>query len=265
MKRWPLPLSWLLLVFATSGLLAQSSPPKAGADQPALNIPWPDDFKVDEDNYARELLFNPNIGDEYLRQAQEFYNKGYDLMNKYQGVPDNPDPFIRDPYKVYVSEVWNTVFRQDYSNGYVYFYKAYRLYTTKLQWDDNAKGKPGYKELLSKILKGMIFTSLYAKNFFVCNDYLDSYLNMNPEDKVFGYRWKLKVLGLIIAKQQQYNVGFSGNMNANYWRNQYIDILQKYLATQNFSARTRAYIEDQVLPQFSMKEFNTQTIDTNVK
>lgn len=232
---------------------------------PELALPWPFDYWTEEDSYARELLFDLNAGQKYLRRARELYLKGYNLVKKYEGVPDHPDPFIRDPYRVLVLENNSAAFRQDFSAAYGYFDQALTLFKRHLQWDVNLRQTEEYKDILRKTLKGMVMTAVYGQNLFLAEQHLNDYRFFFPEDEAFFVEWKIRVLSMIIAKQMKYDVGFSGEMKTDAWRAKYKEFARQRLEKEGdrIPEATRQYILDMVVPTFSLREYDTRTLNTN--
>ena len=231
---------------------------------PELTLGWPFNLQSEKAQYAMELVFNPKIADTYLLQVKKYYWKGYKLIEKYQGVQDSPDPFLRDPYKVYSTEMWNNQWKQDFSGAFSWFNQGLLLYMEKLQFDEYARAAPEYKDNLVKILKGLVFASVYTHNFFDANKYLDLYNIAFPGDKAYFLPWKIRILGLIIERQDQYNIGFSGEMRAESLKKKYKQFIVEYMETQkDLGAKTKKYILDSALPTFTTETFDTTTLDTN--
>lgn len=253
--------AWLGLVVWVVGAAAQQGQETV----PELALPWPFDYWTEEDSYARELIFDRDAGRKYLQRARDLYMKGYNLVKKYEGVPDHPDPFVRDPYRVLVMENNSTVFRQDFSHAYGYFEQALNLFKAHLQWDVNLRQTAEYKDLLRKTLKGLVMTAVYGQNLFLAEQHLNDYKFFFPEDEEFFVEWKIRVLSLIISKQMKYDVGFSGEMKADAWRRKYHEFVRQRLEKEKdrIPEATRQYILDMVVPTFSLREYDTRTLNTN--
>jgi hypothetical protein len=231
---------------------------------PELNLGWPYDLRSKRSDYAMELIFNPKAGEKYLLDAKKYYWKGYKLIQRYEGVADTGDPFLKDPYKVYSEEMWNSMWKQDFSQAYGWYTKALEIYTEKLQFDEHARSLPEYKDTLTKLIKGLVYTSVYVRNFFDANKYLDLYNIAFPDDKAYYLPWKIRVLGFIIEKQDAYNIGFSGAMRAESFKQQYKDYISQYLDMQKeIGEKTKRYIIDAAVPEYTTSTFNTLTLDTN--
>ncbi|GEM_PF-5645745 len=231
---------------------------------PELKLVWPEDLKSQRSDYAMELIFDVKAGEKYLTEAKKFYWKGYKLIQRYEGVPDSGDPFQRDPYAVYSEEMWNSMWKQDFSQAFGWFSKSLHIYMEKIQFDEHARGLPEYKDTLTKVLKGLVYTSVYVRNLFDANKYLDLYNVAFPDDKAYYLPWKIRVLGLIVERQDAYNIGFSGAMRSESFKKQYKDYIIQYLDLQKeLGAKTKQFIVDSAVPEFTMATFNTHTLDTN--
>jgi hypothetical protein len=236
---------------------------QTGSDVPELNLPWPYDFEVKLGTYSRDLVFNDKAAAEYLGRARTLYMKGYDLLKKYEGVKESPDPFLRDPYRVFVREI-SLSFRYDFVDARNYFYEAYAIYTEGLQFDAGLKQKPEYKDLLRKILKGIIQTSIYMKELFVANGYLDTYVSLYPEDKDFVVQYRVKIVSMLVDQQSAHEIMYFGDKSADALRQKYQLLVQSYIESRtDLDAKTKAWMIDRAAPKWSVKDFNTKTIDTN--
>jgi len=249
---------WTLVVVAP--VVAQTTT----SDVPDLNLPWPFDFKVKEGTYSRDIVFNAQAANEYLDRAKKTYIMGYDLVKKYQGVKDNPDPFVRDPYRVYVREIRNLSFRNDFSGARNYFLEAYNIITEGLQWDVTMRQRADYKDLLKKILKGLIQMSIYMKELFTANDYLDTYVSLYPDDKAFITEYRVRIITMLVDQQEMHPNMWSGEKSPDALRLKYQMLVQQYVADRtDLDAKTKAWIIDRAAPKWSTKDFNTKSIDTN--
>ena len=257
MKKMLLFLIFFLLGLFVFSLYAQNN----SSELPTLDLKWPPDMRLETQNYGLELLFDPNVGQKYLAKARNYYKQGYDLIQMYEGVPDSPDPFTRDPYAVYSKEMWNTAYRNDFSWAYNYFAKAYDIFTHKLQWDGTVKKTSAYKVLLQNTLKNMILTSVYAQNYYLANDYLDLYVKLYPDERDFGLKWKIKIVAYIIQRQEQFSIGFSGAMSVEAWRQRFKKYIEEAIKNFPGDEETKQFIRDTVLSTFTTKEFNMSTIN----
>ncbi len=231
---------------------------------PDLTLGWPYNLQNEKNDYVMEMIFNPKVADKYVLEAKKCYWKGYKLIQKYQGVQDAPDPFLRDPYKVFSQEMWNNQWKMDFSQAFGWFNKGLEIYIKKLQFDEYARSIPEYKENLGKILKGMVYASVYVHNLFAADKYLDLYIISFPDDKAYYLPWKIRILSLIIERQDQYNIGYSGALSADSFKKRYKEYLIQYLDMQkDLGAKTRQYIIDSAIPSFTTQTFDNTTLNTN--
>ena len=250
----------LFFLIAVAPVAAQQD----SQETPELNLPWPFDFEVKQGTYSRDLVFNTKAAEEYLARARGLYMKAYDLIKKYQGVKDHPNPYIRDPYRVFVNEVRALSFRNDFSTARAYFLQSYNVFTEGMQWDVGLRQKPEYKDLLRKILKGLIQTSIYMKELFTANDYLDTYVSLYPEDKEFVTEYRVKIVSMLVDQQDAHDIMSFGEKSADALRLRYQVMVQQYIdARPDLDPKTKAWIIDRAAPKWSTKDFNTKSIDTN--
>ena len=255
MKKVALFFVFLIILFVNI-LYAQNS-----GELPTLDLKWPSDMNLNSQNYGLELLFDAKAGQKYLIKAKNYYKKGYELLKSYEGVADDPNPFIRDPYSVYSKEMWNTAYRNDFSWAYNYFAKSYEIFTTKLQWDGTINKTSQYKVLLQNTIKNMILSSVYAQNYYRANDFLDLYTKLYPDEKEFGLKWKIKIVAYIIQRQQQFAIGFSGAMSVEAWRERFKKYIEEAIKNFPGDEKTKQFIRDTVLSSFSTKDFDMSTIN----
>jgi hypothetical protein len=264
MKRQVATLTFGILGLFLLALAAPVSAQQSGAETPELELPWPFDFEVKQGTYSRDIIFNTKAAEEYLANARALYMKGYDLIKKYQGVKDNPNPYVRDPYKVFVHEMRSLSFRNDFSTARSYFLLSYNVFTEGMQWDTGLRQKPEYKDLLRKVLKGLIQTSIYMKELFTANDYLDTYVSLYPEDKGFTTEYRVKIVSMLVDQQDDLSIMYFGEKSGDAPRLKYQTLVQQYVdARPDLDPKTRAWIIDRAAPKWSTKDFNLKTIDTN--
>lgn len=258
MRKVLLNLVLFLIFFSGFAVSAQETSPE-------INLPWPIDLRSTYDNYAQELLIDPDAGLLYIREARLLYNEGYELVQRYEGVEDHPDRFIRDPYKIYIQEMWNVGFKNDFSLAGYFFLKAYRIYTEKLQWDAKQRTTPEYQDLLKKVIKGLVTCTIYLDDLFRGNDLLDNYYALFPEDRQFYLNYKIKIMGMIIMKQEAYKIGFSGKMSTEYWKKKYRNFIEEMLKEYPGPEENKSYIRDYAVPDFSTAPLDMSVIHTNNK
>jgi len=186
------------------------------------------------------------------------------LIEKYHGVKDSPNPFLRDPYKVYVEEQ-NLDFRTDFAQAYVYFDRAYRMFKEHLQWDAALKETAEYKDLLRKTLKALITMSIYLNDLFRADSHLAVYQKFFPEDESFFVEWKIRVLAMLVEQQTKYDIRFTGDKSSFATRIRFKEFVKERLEKEKDSIpeATRNYILDMITPELTYQPYDTTTLSTN--
>ena len=125
----------------------------------SLTFDWPFDKHSGFINYAQELVFNKDIGREYLYKAQLLYKKGYDYMAKYQEDLTQYDLYKRTPYKIEVMSRYGQGVFYDFSLAESYFVKTRDIIARNIEWDPQVTATQEYKDLIKNTFKNLITVS----------------------------------------------------------------------------------------------------------
>ncbi len=269
------------IVLIYSPLLAQTN--NSGKDKipqaPVLDWPYarPTGFR----NYAQELIFDRNKGEQYLSKARAYYIAGYnglrttlseeefDHYKKIAGISfyepnlGQYDEYQRNPYKVEILLPTGPSALNDFVEAEWYFTKVLQLLAEYVQWDSEVSTQPLYKNLLSNTYKSLVYCAVYIGNYKKAIKYLDEFKKYSSDD-IFIVEWEARIYGILVEIAKKYDWVFVGSLSYESLRRKHRDLLLQAIE-RNFpgESKTKEELKKRIYPDLVYSVNATNTKVTN--
>ncbi len=193
-----------------------------------ITMPWPFDKPTGLRNYAQELVFNRQKGEEKLKEAEMYYNKGLALITNYLPHPEKYDIYERDPYRYDAISPYGLTMREDIAMAEHYFAKAYYIVSKYVEWDPTLTSKPFYKELMRKTFKNLVYAAVYNNNFWRALKYIEEYKKYDPESE-FALEWEARIYGCLVEIHEKYDWAYTGKYKVDMIKRKHRALLKEII------------------------------------
>lgn len=231
-------------------------------------LDWPFERQTGFNNYAQELIFNPQRGEYYLEKARAYYYAGYQGIQTFLGDEDfgyfkkitgikwyeedqsQADPYLRDPYKVERMTGSSPSIFQDFLDAQWYFTKAAEIIYDYIAWDKEISTKPAYKDLVNNTYKCLVYCNVYTGNYPKALEYLDQYKKFAVNDQMFLIEWEARIYGILVEVARKYDWAFVGNKSYEYLKKKHKELLAKAIEFHySGESKNKDELKDRIYPE----------------
>jgi hypothetical protein len=251
-------------------LISAQSTSKAADENELLKIKtvkmdWPFNQHSGFINYAQELIFNREMGKEYMKKAKRHYLKGYAAISNYEIVPDAYDPYVRDTFRVDAASPYGQGVYKDFITAEYWFLECLKIVARNIEWDPEINKLDEFKSMLENTFKNLIYVTAYKGNHVRVLEYLNEYKNFTADEDYIN-EWEARAMGNILLVHKKYDWVFTGKQSYRYLLDKHREYLLKVIDRKHGQdAELKNELIERIYPEFIIKSQEKPIMDDTKK